>query len=237
MKELREQISTFGNFDRDTLTINLVKEYSTCFEKITELKKGIAKEQEAIDDAVDKQNKLDAKINQLSNNKDVLTASRRLTMCQQIEGIFEIGIEQYRTRLKDNVERDASELFARMSADKDYERLQINDNYGLEIIHKTGIRVPSRSAGFEHIVALALIGALHKNAPLQGPVIMDSPFGRLGSQHEKNVAQSLPLLSDQVIVLVHDRELSPDQTRQLLGGQLITEYKLERVTSFHTRIS
>ena len=237
LKELRKQISTFGDFDRDALTINLAKEYSTCSAKITELKDGISKEQKAIDDAVDKRNKLDAKVNQLSNNKDVLAASRRLALCQQIESIFGMGIEQYRTRLKDSVERDASELFVRMSADKDYERLQINDNYGLEIIHKKGIKVPSRSAGFEHVVALALIGALHKNAPLQGPVIMDSPFGRLGSQHEKNVSQSLPLLSNQVIVLVHDRELTPAQTRQLLGGRLIKEYKLERVTSFHTKIS
>lgn len=237
LHDLHKQISTYGEFDRDALTINLAKEYSTCSSKIMELKDGISREQKAIDDAVDKRNKLDAKVNQLSSNTDVLKASRRLALCQQIESIFNIGIDQYRTRLKDNVESDASELFIRMSADKDYERLQINDNYGLEIIHKKGIKVPSRSAGFEHVVALALIGALHKNAPLRGPVIMDSPFGRLSSLHEKNVSQNLPLLSDQVIVLVHDRELTPAQTRQLLGGKLIKEYKLERVTSFHTKIS
>jgi hypothetical protein len=31
-------------------------------------------------------------------------------------------------------------------------------------------------------VALALIGALQNNAPLRGPFVMDSPFGRVDEQ-------------------------------------------------------
>ena len=41
------------------------------------------------------------------------------------------------------------------------------------------------SAGYEHIVALSLTGALHQNAPLSGLIIMDSPFGRLDPDHKK----------------------------------------------------
>ena len=123
-----------------------------------------------------------------------------------------------------------------MSLDEDYEKLEIDDNYGLEIIHKKGIKVPNRSAGFEHVVALSLIGALHKNAPLQGPVIMDSPFGRLGIKHKENVTVNLPALSGQVILLVYDGEIDPAKSRELLGGNLLKEYRLERVSSFHKRI-
>lgn len=62
------------------------------------------------------------------------------------------------------------------SNDPDYVSLKINENYGLSMVHVSGELVPLRSAGFEHVVALSLIGALHKNAPLRGPIIMDSPF-------------------------------------------------------------
>lgn len=103
-------------------------------------------------------------------------------------------------------------------------------------IRTFGKKVPGRSAGFEHVVALSLIGALHKNAPLQGPVIMDSPFGRLDPTHKRNVTKTLPKLSDQVILLVYDGEIDPNQTREILGGNLIKEYRLNRVTSFNTKI-
>lgn len=236
VRDLDKQISTYGEFDENELIGTLVKDYTTHNAKIKAINEGIAGEKKAIAEATDKRQKLDAKVSSLSKNKDVLSASARLELCQKLESIFAMGVDQYRTRLKQNVQNDASSLFTKLSADIDYERLEINDNYGLNIIHRKGIAVPSRSAGFEHVVALSLIGALHKNAPMQGPVIMDSPFGRLGAQHERNVSRNLPQLSDQVIILVHDRELDPDQTRLLLGSQLHKEYRLERVTSFHTKI-
>ena len=77
--------------------------------------------------------------------------------------------------------------FVKLTGDKDYVGLQINDNYGLEIIHRSGRKVPGRSSGYEHIVALSLIGALHMNAPLRGPIIMDSPFWTIGSHTQKRI--------------------------------------------------
>ena len=37
----------------------------------------------------------------------------------------------------------------------------------------------ARSAEAEHVVALALMGALQNNSPLRGLIVVDSPFGRL----------------------------------------------------------
>lgn len=234
LSEIKRQIRTFGDYDPSVA--GLTSQYSKSQAKINELKAGIQNERKAKEDAEVRREKLDAKVTQLSKNKDVLTATERLNLCQKIEEIFANGIEKYRVRLKESVETDASALFVNMSSDKDYEKLQINDNYGLEIIHRAGRKVPGRSAGFEHVVALALIGALHKNAPLHGPVIMDSPFGRLDPTHKKNVTKTLPSLSNQVILLVYDGEIDPAQTREILGGQLIKEYRLDRVTSFYTKI-
>ncbi|MBO0454985.1 hypothetical protein, partial [Candidatus Enterococcus murrayae] len=234
LHDLEKQMKTFG--DQDSETENLPKLQFKAEQKISELQDGIAKERDIINEKKDKRDKLDLKVGQLSKNKDVLNASKREEISKQISKVFSIGIEEYRLKLKSSVETDATKLFTQMSADSDYKNLKINDNYGLEIIHKDDIVVPRRSTGFEHVVALSLIGALHKNAPLQGPVIMDSPFGRLDSKHEKNVVTSLPLLSEQVILLVHENELNPKDTNMLLGRNLLKEYEMERITSFHTNI-
>lgn len=234
LSDIKKELKTYGDYDPDTP--KLANDYSICQVRIAELKNGIKEEKKAITEAIITRDKLDKKISSLSKNKDVLAANERLTLCQDIERVFALGINQYRNSLKCNVEADASKLFTKMSLDQDYEKLQIDDNYGLEIIHKKGIKVPNRSAGFEHVVALSLIGALHKNAPLQGPVIMDSPFGRLGIKHKENVTVNLPALSGQVILLVYDGEIDPAKSRELLGGNLLKEYRLERVSSFHKRI-
>ena len=104
------------------------------------------------------------------------------------------------------------------------------------IVHESGQVVAVRSAGFEHIVALSLIGALHQNAPLQGPIVMDSPFGRLDSVHEKNIISYLPQLANQVMLFVFDKEINEQNTRLLLGGDLLQEYELCRGESFETII-
>ena len=74
------------------------------------------------------------------------------------------------------MEKDATEIFRTMNSEPYYDRLAINDNYGLSIVlSDSGELAPKSSAGWIHMVAFALIGALHKNAPFEGPVVMDSP--------------------------------------------------------------
>ena len=143
---------------------------------------------------------------------------------------------QWEFASKENVQRDATDLFTRIANDKAYVGLRINDNYGLNIVLQDGTVVPGRSAGYEHVVALSLIGALHKNAPLQGPIIMDSPFGRLDPTHKRNIVSVLPSMANQVMLLVYTDEIDEQLTRESLAGNLISEKRLTRVSSMHTRI-
>lgn len=139
--------------------------------------------------------------------------------------------------MKEQVESDATALFVKLSGDKDYVGLKINDSYGLSIVHRSGRLIPGRSSGYEHLVALSLIGALHKNAPLQGPIIMDSPFGRLDPIHKANIVRLLPEMAEQSMLLAYTKEIDEQVARQELKSNLLKEYTLERVSSLHTEIS
>jgi DNA sulfur modification protein DndD len=161
---------------------------------------------------------------------------KRRQLYENLMELFDDGVAEYRDELRQRVEEDASDIFIDLTTEPEYERLEINENYGLTIIHEDGDEIPIRSSGAEHVVALALMGALQNNAPLQGPIIMDSPFGRLDEGHVKNVVQALPSLTDQVILLVYKDELEMETARELLKGKLRKEYEMERVSARHTEL-
>lgn len=233
IRELSDKIAKFG----DTSEVaSIARDLALVLSKIEVAKKGEKAETDAINIAQAKKDNLSTAISKQHGGADLMLASRQFELCDKIYRIFEAGIARYRERLKENVERDATELFVHLSSDKDYTGLRIHDNYGLSIVHKSGTLVPGRSSGFEHIVALSLIGALHRNAPLRGPIIMDSPFGRLDPTHKRNIVHQLPGMAEQSMLLAYTGEIDERVAREALAGNLLREYHLCRVSSMYTRI-
>lgn len=237
LRAVREELERHGDVEelakssRDAVTA-----LAQCLKKIENLKEGIQAVKNKLKEIDGALATLEDKMNRVSTDADMLLAGRKVSMCEQIHDIFESGIAAYRDKLKTDVERDATELFVGISNDPDYIQLKINDNYGLSMVHASGELVPLRSAGFEHVVALSLIGALHKNAPLRGPIIMDSTFGRLDPDHKRNITQALPSMSEQIVLLAYTHEIDEQQTRETLADALKKEYRLTRYSSFHTEI-
>ena len=143
---------------------------------------------------------------------------------------------EYRDELRNRVQNDATRHFLSLTTEPDYKALRISDNYELTIVHKDGKDVPVRSAGAEHIVALSLVGALQNNAPLRGPIIIDSPFGRLDKGHRTRTLRALPDMASQVLLLAYEEELPPARARDILKGQLKAEWMLKRVSARHTEL-
>jgi DNA sulfur modification protein DndD len=168
--------------------------------------------------------------------QDQAAIQRKAALLQQLGELFESAIDRYRTQLRDAVEREATRIFRLLSTELDYDRLEISDSYGLTIVHRDGLPITERSAGYEHLVALALLGALQRCAPITGPVIMDSQFGRLDTGHKARVVAALPEISQQVILLAYRNEFDRDQAAQTLGPKLLAEKSLVRITARHTEI-
>ena len=162
-------------------------------------------------------------------------AQQQMETCRSLLALFDAGISAYRDELRKKVEATASDLFMSMTTEKDdFRGLTINESYGLTIRHRDGTPVEARSAGAEHVVALALMGALQRNAPLRGPIVMDSPLGRLDTGHTANVIRALPLLAEQVVLLIHESEVGTTHVRDELGNSLSREYKMVRRSARHT---
>lgn len=236
---LRDRISdlTAALSDSDPETLRRSKaSFADVIEKISVVKR-------AIDDESMKAEEKDQNIQRLkkkleaAGTSDLRAGQLRAKILRDTSEVFAAAVDRYKSELRGRVETTASELFLSMTTEKqDYVGLMINEGYGLTIKHRDGRAEEARSAGAEHVVALALMGALQKNAPLRGPIVMDSPFGRLDEKHTANVVETLPRMAEQVVLLVYEAEVGRARVRELLGSRLVREYELDRISSRRTNV-
>jgi DNA sulfur modification protein DndD len=205
-------------------------------EKMMVVKRAIEDQSKQADDKDQNVQRLKKKLEE-SGTLDLRPGHLRARILRDASEVFAAAVERYKAELRSRVEATASKLFLSMTTEKrDFAGLTINESYGLTIRHQDGLAVEARSAGAEHVVALALIGALQHNAPLRGPIVADSPFGRLDESHTGNVVRTLPEMADQVVLLVYESEVGKKRMRDLLGSRLLREYELELVSSRRTNI-
>jgi DNA sulfur modification protein DndD len=231
LADIREQTKDLD----ETEVRRLGSDFEKTVSELTILQMGIKKQEEALRTATENIAKVEAEMAKFSDN-DLGTERARKEMCESLRTLFAAAVDAYRDRLRARVERDATNLFVKLTSEPEYTALSINESYGLTIVHEDGSQIPVRSAGAEHIVALSLMGALQRNAPLSGPIVMDSPFGRLDNVHTTKVVQALPSMADQVMLLVYESELNPTQARNQLQGSLRKEYRITRVTARHSEL-
>ncbi|MEV6631581.1 DNA sulfur modification protein DndD [Actinoplanes sp. NPDC051470] len=108
------------------------------------------------------------------------------------------------------------------------------DTCEMELIAHNGLPVLPRtlSAGERQLLAVALLAGLARASGRMLPVVIDTPLGRLDSNHRDRFVQSyLPNASHQVVVLSTDTEITPDILDSLDGVVSHTirlEHDLER---------
>ena len=160
----------------------------------------------------------------------------KVSLCSDLEKVFSQSIEQLRDKLRQRVEALANDAFKNMTTQKSYRGLEINDNYGLQIIDASGRHVAIRSAGAEQIVALSLIDGLNRTGRAAGPVIMDTPFGRLDLNHRDNILSYLPSVTSQFVLLVHSGEIRKETDLAVIAERIGAVYVIKEISSTQSRL-
>jgi DNA sulfur modification protein DndD len=145
-----------------------------------------------------------------------------------LRSLFEVAVSRFRDRLREEVEAQATDIHKSLTTEPGYVRLTINDQYGLTIINDEGREIRRPSAGSSQVVALSLIAALSRCATREGPIVMDTPFGRLDRGHRKKILQYAPRLASQVILLVQSGELERDRDLGEIAPYVSREYSISR---------
>ena len=110
------------------------------------------------------------------------------------------------------IQKFFKESFQRMSRKEDMKfNVEINpDDFSVTLISDGGLKIDKKrlSSGEKQIYALAILEALGKASGRRLPFIIDTPLGRLDSEHRsKIVNEFFPKVNEQVIILSTDTEV------------------------------
>ncbi|QYR20987.1 DNA sulfur modification protein DndD [Paenibacillus sp. sptzw28] len=118
-------------------------------------------------------------------------------------------------QLKEEIETILLKLFRK----KDLHRVEFDSNeFTLKIYDEFDRQVDltSRSEGEKQLIALSMIWALTKVSGTNFPFVIDTPLARLDSIHRANlVNRFFTNLSDQVIILTTDTEITKDFVEEI----------------------
>lgn len=155
---------------------------------------------------------------------------------EELDSYYQTFQNEVRSRANTKVDETYSDV-----STKEY-KAEITDDFRLRVIdpeHGTPLEV-DKSRGERQIASLSFIGSLVDIAREQYidkddaeyftggiyPIVMDSPFGALDSNHRSEVSQILPQLADQVIVLVTDTQWDGTVETEM-RGKVGKEYTLD----------
>ena len=163
-------------------------------------------------------------------------STKKVALCAELEKLFEESIETLREKLRVEVESIANAAFLEMTTQGAYKGLEINSNYGLDILDSAGRKVTVRSAGAEQIVALSLIDGLNRTGRQAGPVLMDTPFGRLDQTHRDNVLIYLPSVTSQFILFVHNGEIRRETDLGVIAHKIGGVYDIVEISETESEL-
>lgn len=163
-------------------------------------------------------------------------SSQMVKIASELERMYGRSIDRLRDDLKTRVEQFASAAFKSLTTQSKYSGLKINSNYGLAILDERGHEVTIRSAGAEQIVALSLIDGLGRAGRSAGPVVMDTPFGRLDPGHRANILKYLPTTTHQLVLFVHEGEIAKNRDLDQIASRIDSVYEIKEVSTRHSKI-
>lgn len=106
-------------------------------------------------------------------------------------------------------------------------KIRLDDDFMIDIIDPTTNFKAPVSTGEQKIATLCFIGALadlareihNRESDMETgkifPIVLDSPFGDLDSEHKEKVAELLPLLADQVVLLASTSQYTEEVKKHM----------------------
>lgn len=154
--------------------------------------------------------------------------TRKASLAQRSADAIGEVYETFADDMRRRIEAKTKEIFRLLVwKDSHFQDVRLGSDYNLEVIDRYGLPArPELSAGERQVLSLSFITAMSRVSEEEAPLVMDTPFGRLSSQHRNNITEHLPELADQLVLFVTDEELR-DKARRNLEPRIGAEYRLE----------
>lgn len=148
-----------------------------------------------------------------------------------VRGLLEEFVDRLTERKLHVLRQHFLQAFVRLARKEDLIVDAIIDpkDFSVALIDRRGTRIPKQrlSAGEKQIYAIAMLEALARTSGRNIPVVIDTPLGRLDSQHRTRLVENyFPTASHQVIILSTDTEVD-EPFYQGLSRHVSHAYHLE----------
>lgn len=154
--------------------------------------------------------------------------SMKLDLAQRAADAIRTMYQSFADGMRVRIEAKTKEIFKQLVwKGSHFQDVKLGPDFNLEVIDRYGMPArPELSSGERQVLSLSFITAMSRVSEEEAPLVIDTPFGRLSSQHRNNITEYLPTLADQLVLFVTDEELH-DQARKNLDPRIGAEYRLE----------
>lgn len=158
--------------------------------------------------------------NILEQQAEASRSSRQLALASRASKALTQYESQLITQKTRALEQAFVDCFNRLARKEDLVRGVFIDDKSFQatLVDAHGVEVPKNqlSAGERQVYAIAMLWALAKTSGRALPIIIDTPLGRLDSDHRAAIIERyLPEVSHQVVVLSTDTEIDTQIVRSL----------------------
>lgn len=166
-----------------------------------------------------------AKIRKQSERANKL--ERKMALARAGAQAIEETYQTFADNMRAQIEQRTNDIFTSLTwKDAHFESIKLGEDYYLEVIDRYGTAARADlSAGERQVLSLSFIVAMAQVSGEEAPLVMDTPFGRLSSDHRNRITKNVPELASQLILFVTDEELR-GEARQNLEPYIGYEYQL-----------
>ena len=191
-------------------------------------------ERDARDAEAEKVNKERELERQVQGDAEAQIFIKRYNLCETLKGKLETELTDDETSARRVLTHSINKILGQ-TARKDF-KLKMSTEYGVSLVNDAGTQLP-KSGGENQLLGLAFTAALVEFAKqrekaegfrlLKGtvaPLILDSPFGQLDESYRTTVAQHVPEMAAQVVLMVSGSQASGgviDALRSRVGKELV----------------
>jgi DNA sulfur modification protein DndD len=161
---------------------------------------------------------------------NIATKSVSNTANKVIEAMTSLSDNLIQSKVS-QLESEFNKVFKRLTRKDDmaYQAKIDRINFRIDLIDKNGNKINKKliSSGEKQIYALAMLEALGKTSGKNLPFIIDTPLGRLDSNHRSKLVNNFfPIIGEQVIILSTDTEVD-EQFYNDLNPFVKTAYEIK----------